>query len=640
MLQQIRDRLSGWVAALVIGAIAVVFIFWGIQFESTVGTSAATVNGEEIPSGLVRQAWQDRQSELQQTLRDELPPELVKSEQAKLVDDFISRELLVQRAHELGYRVSDAELARTLYGIEALQIDGKFSRDRYAALLRQQGRSEAEFESEFRRDLESSQLRNAIAISAFALPSDIKRRVELEGETREMAYAVLPAANFAAQVSVSPADVASYFEKNQREFTTTETAALQYLKLDLASIAAEVEVTEEALRKYYDETASARYGTPERRRASHILIESGTDDAAARQEAEQLAARIKAGEDFAQLAAEHSDDPGSKAAGGDLGWATREAYVPAFADALFGMQAGEVEGPVKTQFGYHLIRLDEIEEAGQRTFEEVRAELEPEYRREQAQNIFYDKSQQLADESFSALTELESVSQKLGLPLQTVESFTRQGGGPFGDDRKVIEAVFSDVVLEQRQNSIPVELGDESVVVLRVVDHKPPQQRPLDAVRDEIEARLRTEAAQKAAADAAQALAQRVNAGESLATAARAVGVEATAPQVITRTGPVTEAAAPLAPELVKAAFRAPRPAGEGKVSAGATTLASGDQAVFVVSSVRSGSLGESPEQAMQMAQAAQSVAMGIAASEFGAYMNDLRRTAKIKRNDRLFAEQ
>src|SRR5512139_2935499 len=153
MLQKIRDKISGWFAAVFLGAIAVVFIFWGIQFESSVTTAAAKVNGTNIPVESVRRAWQERQTELQTTLRDEIPPEIAKAEQQKLLDDFIMRELLVQRANESGYRVSDRELAEPLTQIPALQVDGKFSRDRYAGLLRQQGRSEAEFEREFRKDL-------------------------------------------------------------------------------------------------------------------------------------------------------------------------------------------------------------------------------------------------------------------------------------------------------------------------------------------------------------------------------------------------------------------------------------------------------------------------------------------------------
>ncbi|HEX6570574.1 MAG TPA: peptidyl-prolyl cis-trans isomerase, partial [Steroidobacteraceae bacterium] len=470
-------------------------------------------------------------------------------------------------------------------------------------------------------------------------PGELQRRVALEGETRDVAYAVVPAAAYATQVEVTPDAVAAYYDKNKAQFMTPETVSLQYLRLDLAAIAANVQVTEEGLRKYYEETA-ARNETPERRKASHILVESGNDDAAAKKEAEDLAARAKTGADFAALAREHSDDVGSKASGGDLGWATREAYVKEFSDALFGLQQqGDIVGPVRSQFGYHVIRLDGIETPHVRSFEEVRAELEPEYRREQAQNEFYEKSQQLADESFAALSELETVAKKLALPLQTVEEFSRQaGGGALGNDRKLIEAAFSDEVLQERQNSPPIQLGEESVVVLRVSDHKPSKQRPLDEVRDQITAQLREEGAREAAAKTAAALAKRVTAGEAFAVVAASANTTATETQSITRQGPVSDTAAPVAPELVKAVFQATRPAGDGKVTAGTATLASGDQAVFVVSNVRPGTLDAAAQAELPMR--AQQTAQLRAAVEFSAYMDELKRTSKVKRNERLFATE
>jgi peptidyl-prolyl cis-trans isomerase D len=300
------------------------------------------------------------------------------------------------------------------------------------------------------------------------------------------------------------------------------------------------------------------------------------------------------------------------------------------------MQVGEVKGPVKTQFGYHVIQLEEIEKPHVRSFEEVRAELEPEYRREQAQNAFYDKAQQLADESFAALSELDSVARKLGMTVQTVEGFTRQGGGALGTSGDVIDAAFSNEVLVERQNSAPIPVGEESVVVLRVTDHQPAKERPLDEVRDEITARLREEGARKAAADAAQALAQRVNAGEALATVAATAGAEATAMQPVTRAGPQGETAAPIAPEMLKAIFQAPRPAA-GKVSAGTTTLASGDQAVFVVAAARP---GDPVAQLAQIPDLAQRLSQQTAAVELNSYLDELRRNAKIKRNDKLFATE
>ena len=637
MLQKIRERISGPFAIFFLGAIAVVFVFWGVQFESAVTSAAATVNGTDISQEAVRQAWQDRQTELQTQLRDELPPELVKSEQAKLIDEFITRELLVQRAHDSGYRVSDRELAEAITRIPALEVDGKFSRDRYAALLRQQGRTEPQFEQEFRRDLETSQLRNSIALSSFVTPGELRHRVELQGETRDVAYAVVPAAGYAAQVQVAPAEIAAYYDKNKSQFMSQEKVSLQYLKLDLADIAAGVQVTEEGLKKYYDETAAERNAVPERRKAAHILIETGSDDAAASKKAEAILARARAGEDFAKLAREFSDDPGSRAAGGDLGWAPKEAYVQPFSEALFAMSKGEIRGPVKTQFGYHIIRLEDVEEPHVRSFDEVRAELEPEFRREQAQTIFYEKSQQLADESFASLSELDSVGKKLGMTVQTVADFTRQGGGALGNDHKVIEAAFSNEVLQERQNSQPVPIGEDSVVVLRVTDHTPSTQLPLAQVQEQIATRLREDKARAAATEAATALAKRVNAGEPLATAAASVGTTPTASQSVSRQGPTAAGAAPMVPELLQAIFQAPRPAAAGKVSAGVATLASGDPAVFVVSSANPGTPAAFGG---NLAEQAQNLATQAATIEFDAYLAELRRTAKIKRNEKVFATE
>ena len=633
MLQQIRDKITGWFASLFLGAIAVVFIFWGIRFESSATMAAAKVNGEKIPVEQVRRAWQERQTELQQAMRDELPPALVKSEQQKLLNDFVRREVLLQHADKLGYRVSDQDIVRQLEQIPALQVDGKFSRDRYSALLQQQGRSEAQFEHDFRQDLEINQVQNGIGISAFATPGEVRRRIELEGETRDISYVTIPSAKYAAAATVSAADATAYFEKNKAKFMTPETVSLQYVQLKLADVAAGVPLTEQGLKQYYEQVAPERFMDPERRRARHILIDSSKDDAAAKKKAEQVYAQAKAGGDFAKLAAENSDDPGSKAQGGELGWATRESFVAPFAEALFAMQKGEVRGPVKTQFGYHVIMLEDVQPAHQRTFEEVRAELEGEYRNEQAQSLFYEKSQQLADESFASLSELDSAAKKLGLQVQSIEGYTRQGGGPFGTDRKVVEAVFSDDVLQNRQNSPAINFGDDSVVVLRVTDYKPAVQQGIDAVRPQIEAALRNEAALKAAESAAKADAARVTSGTSLAEVAQGLGLAASAPATVTRTS------AEVPPPLLKAVFTAPRPE-PGKVTGGTAVLPNGDVALFVVSAVKGGAIPMTPDAAAQLSQQAQRAAGQVAGAEFSAYVAELVRTAKVSLNEKVFGEQ
>jgi peptidyl-prolyl cis-trans isomerase D len=448
------------------------------------------------------------------------------------------------------------------------------------------------------------------------------------GETRDVQLVLLPVAGYAAGVTVTDEQVAARYEERKADFQTPETVNLQYVELDLADVAAQVQVTEDGLRAFYDQVAAERYTTAERRRARHILVEAGDDDAAALAKAEKLAAEAKGGADFAALATANSDDPGSKGQGGDLGWATRDSFVAPFADALFAMNQGEIRGPVKTQFGYHIIQLEAIEPGSQRSFEDVRGELEADYRRDQAQAAFYERSQELADEAFAALSELDSVAKKLGLELRTVEGFTRQGGGALGADRKLIDAVFSDEVLVERQNSPALSLGDERVVVVRVTDHKTPQPRPLDEVRGEIEAALRTEAAGQAAAAAARTAAEQLATGADLAQVAQSFNGQPTGLLTISRN------AEGLPPELLKAAYATPAPS-DGKVSTGTASLADGNAVAFVLRGVKPGAVP--PGQESQVGEALRQAGGQQGLIEFSAYVGELERNAKVTRNAKVF---
>jgi len=629
MLQKIRDRISGWVATLFIAAIAVVFVFWGINFEGAGSTAAARVNGESVPLDKVRRAWQQRQAELQREIRDELPAEVVQSEQRALLDDFVRRELLRQRTDELGYGIGDQKLVETLNSIPGLQVDGRFSRDRYAALLRQQGRTEASFEADLREDLQINELQRGIVMSSFVTPAELERRAELEGEQRDVDFVVIPASAFEPAEGPTGADMERWFEANESRFVTPETVTLQYVELTLDSVAAGVAVSEEALRRHYEEIAPERFVDAEQRRGSHILVESGDDEAAARARAESLLEQARSGADFSALARENSDDIGSKAQGGDLGWSTREVYETPFAEALFAMQKGEIRGPVKTRFGYHIIRLEDVRPAHQRPFDEVRAELEAEYRRDQAQSLFYERSQQLADESFATLSELDSVARKLDLPLSTVETFTRNGGGPFGAERKIIDAAFSSDVLVDRQNSEAVSLGDDRVIVLRVTAHSESRQQTLAEVRAAVESEVRAEAARTAATAAADGALARLADGAAWPEVVSALGLTAAGQVTVERRG------GEYPPELITAVFAAAAP-GAAKPTPGKATLASGDPVLFVVNARRPGSLpaaGATDELAARQ----RAVAGRAGASEVAAYMMQLERDARIKRNDRAF---
>jgi len=632
MLQTIRDKITGWFAYLFLGAIAVVFIFWGVQMRSATGVSnsAATVNGEEIPIAAVNRAWQERQQQLQQMLHTEIPEALKKQQQQAVLDEYIRTQLLSQHTSDLGYYVSNEQLRNTINGFPDTQVDGKFSPERYAFLLRQQGRNKTQFEQELRSSLRINQLQNGIVASAFVTPAELQRRQALEGEQRDIDYAVVPMSGFLPTVTVNDADLQAWYEAHKNEYLTDETVDLDYLELRLADMEKEIEVTDAALQEAYEQ-AKERLTTPERRMARHILITVGdnVDDATAKKKAEELLAKIKAGGDFAALAKQFSQDTVSAAKGGDLGWAGRDAYVGPFADALFSMSPGEIRGPVQTQFGYHIIQLEQVEGGKTKTFAEAREELTRDLRASKAQEKFEDRTQKLGDESFSALTELDTTAKSLNLTVQKISGFSRQGGGALGSDAKVIEAAFSTDAIEKHQNSSLIPVANDHAVVLRVTEHHAPEQKPFAAVRLAIEARLKEQAAKDAAAKRGADLLARVESGADWTKSLSEFKVTPVSKKSATR----TEAAIP-AP-LRQTAFAVPRTAitPEKPVYRG-VTIENGDYAVVRVNGVHAGAgVAGTPEMAAKQRQTAQS----LGTEEFGAYLADITSRASIDKNPKVF---
>ncbi|MET0659579.1 MAG: SurA N-terminal domain-containing protein [Steroidobacteraceae bacterium] len=627
MLQSIRDKTSGWVAVILLGAVAVVFVFFGMDFQSNAARSyAAKVNGEHISAETVRRAWQTQLSRLQQMMRGELPPELMKQQREALLDQFVRSSLLSQRVRDQGYRVSDQALVERLTSIPQLQIDGKFSKDRYTALLMQNGRSEAQFEAEFRSELETEQLQTGIIDSAFVTPTEADRRYALEHEARDIDYAILPLSAFLDAVQVTDAQVQRWYGEHKNQYQTPERADIEYIELTRADAEAAVNVDEAALRDYYEKVKD-RFEAPEQRRARHILIPTGegTDARAAEKLANEVAAKVKAGGDFAALAKQYSKDPGSAEQGGDLGWAQRGMFVGPFEEALFAMQPGEIRGPVKSDFGYHIIKLDEIEPAKVKSFEEARTELENEYRRDQSQQQFYDRSQELADTSFSALTELRSVGEKLKLPVKTVTGFTREGGGALGREPDVIKAVFSDDVLQNRQNSPLIAIGEDRAIVLRVAKHEPAKPQPLEQVRPQIEAQLKQQAAKAAAAKQGSEALKRLQTGGAWSQVAADLKIAPSGKRTIQR----HDSSVP--PEVVDLAFAASAPKSADVPQYAGAATADGGYALVALSQVTT------PDPKNEAAEARNARVTEAARQrgneEFGAYLGEIERNAKIVKN-------
>src|SRR5256886_742451 len=435
MLQRIGDALKGqkWLAYLVLGALAVVFAAWGaygvVNLSFGGSNYAAEANGSKISLEEAREAWLRQQTQWQQRLGGaEIPAPLRGRLQDQVLEGLIGWEMLTQRRRDLGYRVSQDGLREAVHSEQAFQVAGQYSPEAAKAALAQAGISLQAYEEDLRTSVQRVQLEGGIRASDFLTPLELTRLSDLEDQEREVRYLVLPVERFKPAAGVDEAAVQAYYQTHQGQYMTPESAHLQYAELRLEALAAQQSVSDADLHAAYEKNKS-RLDVPEKRHARHILI-TGKDDAAALAQAQQVLAQAKAGKDFGELAKQYSQDPGSAKNGGDLGWAERSSFVAPFADALYGMRVGEIKGPVKTQFGYHIIRLDEIQPGKSKSFEEARSDLEAQLRRDRATDRFGEVQEQLQAKVAEPGADLGSLAQQYNLLTGNVASFAKGAGGP------------------------------------------------------------------------------------------------------------------------------------------------------------------------------------------------------------------
>lgn len=625
MLQRIREKISGWIAYLILGLLALVFAVWGIDIGFSTRTQAAVVNGDEIPVAPVRQAIQNQLARFQQTYGAEVPPALEQGIRDQVIEGFVRNRLLVQRVQEQGYRVSDEALSRSITEIPSFQVGGKFDLQAYRVMLANSGYTPTRFEAELRQDLKVGQLRDGVASSAFVTDADLARQVRLQREQRVVAWLTVPAEQYLDSVTVTEEQVAAEYEANEARYSTPESVDVEYLELSLREISAAVSIGEDELRDFY-ETEVARepdlFRTPEQRHARHILVavDEDTDEVEAELEIRKIAARVAAGEDFAGLARELSDDAGSAAQGGDLGWVEPGVMVPPFEEALFAMEPGTVSEPVRTNFGWHLIKLEEVRPGQVKTFEEAEDELREMLATQRAEERYYQQADTLERLAFENPGSLQPAADALGVEPRRIEGLTRAGGVGVASNPDFLAAAFSENVMAGGENSAAMELEDGHAVVLRVTAHHPAQKKPLDEVRAQIEDRLRREAAREAAREDARALAERLAGGASGAELAAETEAVWNEPRMITRqaTG---------VPGVVRdAAFTLAAP--EDAPVTDTVPMVDGSWSVVAVSEAVPGkldSLSETERSALRAQVRAQ-----LGAGDLAAYVTELRQSADV----------
>jgi peptidyl-prolyl cis-trans isomerase D len=620
MLQAISDGIGRWVAGVILGLLAVAFIFWGVDFTLTGTTFAAKVNGNEIPLLDFERDLRNQQAQYQELYRIEITDDLRRELRRSVLERLIRSEALLQQVDSAGYRVSDERLTAAIRARSEFQVGGEFSLDVYRASLLNLGLTPAGFEALQREQLSLLELQGGIMNSGFYTAEEYLRYVELYKQRREIAYALFAVDDFLDQATVDDATILAQYEANKALYYSEESVDLEYIEIQGIELAAAVMVTEEELETYY-ENEKYLYQTEEERHARHILIGLDSEDAEAT--ASAVLTRLGEGEDFEALVAEFSEDAGTSGQGGDLGWVSRGLLVGPFEDALFSMAVGAVEGPLETGFGYHIIRLDEIRPGEIRTFESVREELADDLQRRRAENLFYNQASELADRAFDAFDELATVATQMDIPLQTFSGFTRTGTtSPFPVSAPIVQAAFNPEALEQRENSGPIELADDHVVVLRVSDHHPPAEQPLEIVREEIEQELLRAAAQRLAEAASADFLAELGQAEDIEAVAQEHGGAWTAVAWVER----TDGQVPT--EVLATAFRLGKPQADAVITE-LVPVASGDYAVLLLSAVEVGQTDSIPreERVRESAQLAERATM----SELSGYAAEVRNDATVR---------
>lgn len=492
MLHFIRDRAQGWIAWFIVGLISIPFALWGVNSYVTgpSDTIVAKVNGEEITRTELQQAVQRYREQMRQMMGDEFNPEMFDSAEIRfaVIDDLIEQRLIRSATDTLGQRVSDRQIAQFIQQTPAFQRDGRFDSEQYQMVLARAGFSPASYEATLRNDLLAQQLVQNVEGSTFVSQVELERLLKLENQQREIAYGVIKMEDFLTEVEVDESDVRDFYNANQSSYTAPEQVSVDYLELSLDTISSQIEVSEEQLQQFYADNKSQFVG-PEQRRISHILIE---DNDEAEQTLEAIQSQLAEGKSFEDLAKSYSVDVGSAESGGDLGFMQRDVMEPAFEEAAFALEnVGDVSQPVETEFGYHLIKLTELDQSATVEFSDIRDEVAQQYRRQQAERQFYDKAEELANLTYENPETLDVAAETLGLDIQTTGAFTRNGGSGIAENPAVTRAAFSDDVLNQDLNSAIIELSDTHLIVIRKNNHVPATLLPFDSVSPAITEQIR-----------------------------------------------------------------------------------------------------------------------------------------------------
>ena len=536
-LKYLRDNLKSltWILWGVVAVfVMLIFFEWGGYNDTRMGTAevAATVGSEEITYSEFRQQYRDLENRYRQAFGDQFNNELAKQFNLPIqaLDQLIDRRILLMEARNVGLRATDSEVRDAILEVPVFQDEnGNFvGAEQYQQILRANRMSISDFEDSLRDDVLLGKLNSILAQTAYVSDAEIEKSYRDQAERAEIRFVQLPATEVATEVAASRADLESYFADHQTDYQLPEQRVVDYLLVDTVKLRREIEIPEEELVAYYDSHPDD-FTREEQIRARHILLRITPDRPAelAESELEAVRLRIEAGEDFAALAREVSEDESNNTRGGSLGYFGRGRMVPAFEEAAFSAGAGELVGPVKTDFGYHLIEVQDHREGGLQPFEEVqaavRSRLLSERVGELAEAKVQDLAERIATQELSTDEQLEALAVEEGLSWQTTEPFGASDNVTgIGRAPDFNAAAFD---LKARGLSPPVKLP-RGWAVLRLQEIKPPRLAPLEEVESEVRAAVEQQQKKAAAAQRLGQMRAALEAGGDFDALASDLGIE------------------------------------------------------------------------------------------------------------------
>lgn len=523
MLETIRNHAKGWIAKVILGLIAITFALFGVDSYMQGGGGEeiiASVGDTQISRQEFTRELQNQTDQVREAMGEKYDRAATETDEfrKRVLGNLLDRKALLLTAQQQGFQLNDQYFKNALLRISAFEENGAFSQQRFEAILKQRDMTPASFENEVRNSYMLETQTSPVLFGTFTSSTSLSQLARMLTQQREVSIVVLTPGEVIPQVKVTEDDIKNYYTSNRIEFTEPEKIRAEYLTLSIEAVMADIPISEKEITDYYQANA-ARLAQPEQRGASHVLLAvpkgaNAATKAQLRAKAAQLTAELqKTPARFAEVARKESQDPGSAALGGSLGSFGRGAMVKTFEEAVFNMKKGEIRGPVESEFGFHIIRLDDIQPATVVPLEDVRAEITADLRKQKTQIKFSELAEDFSNLVYEKADSLKPAAEAMKLTIQTTDWMSKkQAPAPFMNP-KLGELLFSADSIKTQQNTEAVEVVPGMLVAARVLEYRPATVRNLNEVHAAIEKKLRNERAAKLLTEKGEALIRQLRQG-------------------------------------------------------------------------------------------------------------------------------